>query len=104
MKSYLLLFLTVFSIGASAQVKKMSLAECVEYALENNITVAQFELDLESAELGNLDALGQFLPRLNGSLSVNESKGLILDPQTQTNVAGNILSGSISTYIGLYHF
>ena len=100
MKSYLLLLLTVFSIGVSAQVKKMSLAECVEYALENNITVAQFELDLESAELGNLDALGQFLPRFNGSLSVNESKGLILDPQTQTNVAGNILSGSITLTSG----
>ena len=51
---------------AFGQTKKMSLQECVEYALENNLTIEQFELDLESAELGELEGLGQFLPRLNG--------------------------------------
>lgn len=100
MKSFFVLVFSLIALTISAQTRTMSLAECVEYALENNLTVAQFELDLESAELGNLDALGQFLPRLNGSLGVNESKGLILDPQTQTNVAGNILSGSISLSAG----
>ena len=100
MKSFFVLVFSLTVVTISAQTRTMSLAECVEYALENNLTVAQFELDLESAELGNLDALGQFLPRLNGSLGVNESKGLILDPQTQTNVAGNILSGSISLSAG----
>ena len=100
MKSFFVLVFSLTVVTISAQTRTMSLAECVEYALENNLTVAQFELDLESAELGNLDALWQFLPRLNGSLGVNESKGLILDPQTQTNVAGNILSGSISLSAG----
>ena len=41
--STLLLFLVI--TVASAQSKKWSLQECVEYAVENNITVAQFELD-----------------------------------------------------------
>ena len=62
----------------------MSLQECVEYALENNLTIEQFELDLESAELGELEGLGQFLPRLNGSMGVNESKGFGIDPRTNT--------------------
>ncbi|MBL6655751.1 MAG: TolC family protein [Flavobacteriaceae bacterium] len=94
-----LLSLCIYSTS-SAQMKKMGLLECVMYALENNISIAQFELDLENAALAEKDALGGMLPRVNGSISLNESKGLILDPQTQTNTIGTILSGSAGLSFG----
>ncbi|MFD0863628.1 TolC family protein [Sungkyunkwania multivorans] len=65
-----------------AQQKKWTLHECVEYALENNITIKQAELDLESIELDKIDALGNFLPSLNGRASLTESIGLGTNPTT----------------------
>lgn len=86
---------------ALGQTKKMSLQECVEYALENNLTIEQFELDLESAELGELEGLGQFLPRLNGSMGVNESKGFGIDPRTNTaNPSLVVLQGNLNLSVG----
>lgn len=97
----LLLALVALAItGPASAQKKWTLEECVMYAIENNITVEQFELDLERASIDKSDALGNFLPSINGSASARESSGLILDPQTQTNTFGEILSGSFAVNAG----
>jgi outer membrane protein len=88
--STLLLFLAI--TVASAQGKKWSLQECVEYAVENNLSVEQFELDLETATIDKSDALGNFLPSFNGSLGIQERSGLVLNPNTNTNTTGTIFS------------
>lgn len=101
MKFRLFSILTLSLTLAFGQTKKMSLQECVEYALENNLTIEQFELDLESAELGELEGLGQFLPRLNGSMGVNESKGFGIDPRTNTaNPSLVVLQGNLNLSVG----
>ena len=101
MKFRLFSILTFSVTLAFGQTKKMSLQECVEYALENNLTIEQFELDLESAELGELEGLGQFLPRLNGSMGVNESKGFGIDPRTNTaNPSLVVLQGNLNLSVG----
>lgn len=101
MKFRLFSILTLSVTLAFGQTKKMSLQECVEYALENNLTIEQFELDLESAELGELEGLGQFLPRLNGSMGVNESKGFGIDPRTNAaNPSLVVLQGNLNLSVG----
>ena len=101
MKFRLFSILTLSVTLAFGQTKKTSLQECVEYALENNLTIEQFELDLESAELGELEGLGQFLPRLNGSMGVNESKGFGIDPRTNTaNPSLVVLQGNLNLSVG----
>ena len=90
--SILVLFCAIFSM--SAQVKKWTLEECVTFAVENNITIEQFELDLESAKIDKSDALGNFLPDLNARVDVSGNTGLILDPTTNNLVTGTILSSS----------
>lgn len=94
-----LIVLAACTLHLQAQ-KKWTLEECVTYAIDNNLTVEQFELDLERAAVDKSDALGNFLPTLNGSASARESSGLILDPQTQTNTVGEILSGSFGLNAG----
>jgi outer membrane protein len=83
----------------SAQVKKYTLEECVLLALENNISIKQSELDLESAELDKADAIGSFLPRVNAQsqhiwnngLSQNITNGLIENLTTQfSSFGGNV--------------
>jgi len=78
----------------NAQMRKWTLEECVTYAVENNLTIEQFELDLENAKLDKRDAIGNFLPNLNGQANISGNTGLILDPTTNSLVTGTILSSS----------
>lgn len=86
----------LFAIGLHAQTKKWTLIECVEYAIQNNITVEQFELDLENARIDKSDALGNFLPNLSGGATVSERSGLVVDPQTNIITSATILNVSPS--------
>ena len=65
---------------AEAQQKKWTLQECVIYAVENNLTVAQFELDLENALIDKSDALGGLLPSLNANANASNNVGFSIVP------------------------
>lgn len=88
----------------SAQQKKWTLEECVTYAVENNLTIAQYELDLENAKIDKSDAKGDFLPNLNGQVSTSGSRGLILDPTTNSLTTGTIYSASGNLTSGMTLF
>lgn len=75
--AYILLLLVGFS--ATAQEKKWTLKECVDYALQNNITVRQSQLDLQIAEQDLISAKGNFLPTLNANASQNWNFGSFID-------------------------
>ncbi|TKD66653.1 TolC family protein [Flavobacterium sp. ASW18X] len=97
MKFKIAIFTLISAISlCNAQVKKWTLEECVTYAVEHNISVAQFNLDLESVKLDKSDALGAFIPSLNGQASVSGNTGLILDPTTNNLVSGTIMSSSMN--------
>ena len=53
------------SFTTNAQLKKYTLLECVNIALEKNIRIQQSEFDLEGADIDRGDAIGNFLPRIN---------------------------------------
>lgn len=81
MKFKLTALLLTLSLGIlSAQQKKWTLEECVAYALENNLTVEQFELDLQNAMIDKSDATGNFLPNLNASAGVSNNVGFSIVP------------------------
>jgi len=93
-----------------AQQKKWTLEECVYYAVENNLTVEQYELDLENAKIDRSDALGALLPNLNGTLQASANTGLALDPTTNNLVSATIFSASgnmtssVTLFDGLRNF
>lgn len=98
------LLLLLFTAMVSAQQKKWTLEECVTYAVENNLTIAQYELDLENAKIDKSDAKGDFLPNLNGQVSTSGSRGLILDPTTNSLTTGTIYSASGNLTSGMTLF
>jgi outer membrane protein len=102
--SKLLLLMLLLSGMATAQLKKWTLEECVTYAVENNLTIAQYELDLENAKIDKSDAVGNMLPDLNAQLSASGNTGLILDPTTNNLVSGTIFSapGNITSSLVLF--
>ncbi|WP_395043008.1 TolC family protein [Flavobacterium sp.] len=105
---YLLVFILVFASGTSnAQSKKWTLEECVEYALKNNITIKQTELDIKSTAIDKKAAFGSFLPTVNANashswnigLNQNITTGLLENQTTQFTSAG--LNSGIDIYNGL---
>ncbi|HEA21522.1 hypothetical protein LCGC14_0626680 [marine sediment metagenome] len=100
----LLLFSTAV---VTAQDKKWTLEECVAYAVENNLTIEQFELDLENALIDKSDAIGAFLPDANASLSASGNTGLSFDPVSNQPVTTTIftanggLTSSVTLFDGL---
>jgi outer membrane protein len=78
--SFVIILLFGFSI--QAQTKKWTLEECVKYAIDNNISIKNIELDTKTADIGKKDAIGNFIPSLNSNASHSWNIGLNQDPTT----------------------
>lgn len=102
-----LMFVLLLGNSVFSQSKKWTLEECVEYALKNNISIKQNELNLKSSEIDKKSAFGDFFPNLNGSASHSWSIGANTNPVT--NVRENVttqysqlgLSSNVLIYNGL---
>lgn len=66
-----LIIVLLVSVSVFAQNKTWTLEECVNYALENNISIKQTELDTDIADQDLVTAKGNFLPDLNANMSQN---------------------------------
>ncbi len=108
MRKYILL--TAFALIpliTFAQQKKWTLQECVEYALQNNISIKNSALDIELSNIDKKGAYGSFLPSINATashswnigLNQNITTGLLQNQTTQfTSIGGNV---GIDIYNGL---
>lgn len=102
-----LLLLLLVSSSFQAQSKKWTLEECVEYALKNNISIQQTDLDNQVAAIDKKGAVGNFLPSINANashswnigLNQNITTGLLENQTTQFTSAG--LSAGVAIYNGL---
>ena len=77
-----LIVILIFSVTIQAQSKKWTLEECVKYALQNNISIKQSELDSKNVLIDKKGAIGKFLPSLNASASHSWNIGLNQDITT----------------------
>lgn len=99
--------LFVFSFASQAQTKKWTLQECVNYALQNNISIKLSELDTNLAAIDKKGAIGNFIPSLNANashswnigLNQNITTGLLQNQTTQYTSAG--ASVGVDIYKGL---
>lgn len=104
---YSLILLLLCSISFQAQTKKWTLKECVNYAIQNNISIKQTALDTETATIDRKGAIGNFLPSLNANAShswnigLNQdiTTGLLQNKTTQFTSAG--ASVGVDIYRGL---
>ena len=75
-------FLLLVGFQLSAQEKKWTLEECVDYAIENNISIKQSELDLKTSDVEKMEAIGRFLPTLSANASYSVNTGASINPVT----------------------
>ena len=108
-KRYYLILLLIAPLFFYGQSKTMTLQQCVEMALEKNISIKQSILELESAAIDKQDAKGNFLPRFNAQsshswnigLNQNITTGLIENLTTQfssigVNMGVNLYNGGVN--------
>lgn len=103
--SFIILFFLTFTF--QAQEKKWTLKECVEHALENNISILQSQLDVDAAELDKIDAIGNYIPSINANVSNSWNTGLtqnvttgVLQNQTTRNLSAGVTVG-VNVFNGL---
>ena len=77
-----LITVVVASMAMQGQTKKWTLEECVQYAIKNNISIKQVEVDSQTALIDKRGAFGNFLPSLNASASHSWNIGLNQDITT----------------------
>mgnify|MGYP001192151049 CR=1 FL=1 len=101
-----LIFLLFFSFSSIAQ-EKFSLKDCIDRAIEKNISITNSSLDLLNSSENKKLAIGNFLPSLNISGNHNWNTGLtqnittgILENQTTENSSVNMSIG-IDVFNGL---
>ncbi len=99
-KTILFCFTVILTFTTFAQQQKWTLQECVQYAIDNNITIQQTELDLESADIDRQAAIGNFLPNLNANAGNSWQTGLtqnvltgVLESQQTRNSSFGVTAG-----------
>ncbi|WP_072401008.1 TolC family protein [Flaviramulus basaltis] len=103
MKNSLIICLLLVAVSSFAQQKKWTLQECVDYALENNISIKQSSLDIEISEENITSAKGNFLPNVSGSTSGNFNFGSYLG-QDGSRISSNTFGSNLSLNVGVTLF
>jgi len=76
--------------------KRWNLEECISYAIDNNIQLAQNQLLVEQSQLGLTQSKASVLPNLNGSASHIYNFGRRIDPFTNQFATNRVLSQNFS--------
>lgn len=104
MKNYCFILLVLVGFSINAQNKKWTLEECVNYAIENNITIKQSVLDLELADIDVSQAKFNFLPNLNANANYSINTGANINPATNQfeNQTFRSASGAVNSGINVF--
>lgn len=100
-KAFLILFLFTTGTLSAQSPEKWNLQKCVDYALENNISVQQNELQGDILDNNIQQAKLSRIPTLNGSGSHAYNIGRTIDPFTNTFDNATIQSNSFSISSGV---
>jgi len=93
-KFYTLIAILLISATGTAQ-QKWSLVQCVEYAMANNISIKQIDLQSRLAELTYKQSKLSQIPSLNLSMGPNYTSGLSQDPVTFSPSTESYLSANM---------
>lgn len=104
MKKSIIIVLLFTGIFVQSQDKKWTLEECVNYALENNISILQSDLDVDLADIDETQAFANFLPNLNSNASYNINTGANINPATNQfeNTTFRSASGGLNSGIVIF--
>ncbi|MES1216359.1 MAG: TolC family protein [Bacteroidota bacterium] len=104
-KKLLSIALLFLYLSVSAQEKKLTLQQCIETGIANNLPVQQSDLQSQAAEVNWKQAKANRFPDLNGSIGHGINQGRSIDPFTNgyINQQVNYASYGISSGVTLFN-
>ncbi|MBD77904.1 MAG: hypothetical protein CL840_03035 [Crocinitomicaceae bacterium] len=84
MRSLVVILILSLSVNQSFAQQKWSLEQCIEAAVQNNLSIQRANLSVDLAESNYLNSKGSFLPNVNGFIRTNLNFGRTIDPFTNT--------------------
>jgi outer membrane protein len=99
-----ILLLLFISISLSSSAQQLSLKQCIDTALKNNIQVQQSGLLRQSAEVNKQQARTNLLPNVNGNWNYGFNFGRNVDPITNTFTNNQLSSSNVSASAGVVLF
>jgi outer membrane protein len=107
-KYYLTLFFLAVGVLAHAQQDTViTLQQCLEIAIKNNLSVKQASVTAEQAHIGLNQAKENLIPYISGGANRNLTSGRALNPVTNTYITQSVtsdnynLNGSVTVFNGL---
>lgn len=104
MKTILTIFFALIFFQSKAQDKTLSLKDCIDQALNNNISIKQASVSREAANINLQQAKSNLLPDLNGSFGYGYNTGRTVDPLTNGYINQQLASSNVSISSGLVLF
>lgn len=100
---FIMVWAMITSVSASAQnIKKWTLNDCIDYALEKNIQLQQNKLAWKESEVDTRSARADLFPNLSFSTGQNVTNRPYQENSSMVNGTEIISSDSKSTYSGSY--
>ncbi len=96
LKTILIGFVFLLVVNLSKAQKIWTLQECVNYALTNNISIKQSEINVELSDATLLQSKTNMIPSVNASASHNYNYGRSVDPFSNQFTTAGIRSNSLS--------
>jgi outer membrane protein len=93
-----------FSAGITAQDNRMTLKQCIDSALKNNIQVKQAGLQADAGAVNLKQAKANMLPDLNGGFGYGLNQGRNVDPLTNNYINQQLASSSVNLSSGITLF
>ena len=101
---YKILFASLLSLPMWGQQKLWSLTDCINYAVNNNITVKKTQLGQQTAAINLDQAKSNRLPAVSGNISANANNGSVINQITNNRVNQTTITNSmgVSASMPLY--
>jgi outer membrane protein len=102
-----LLFLASGILAQAQQDSVITLQQCLDVAIKNNLQVKQASVTAEEAHIGFNQAKDNLIPSISGGANRNLTSGRALNPVTNTYITQSVtsdnfnLSGSVTVFNGL---
>jgi outer membrane protein len=93
MRYRLIVFIVLCALQSYGQ-NKWSLQQCVEYAIKNNVSVKQSDVQARLTRLSASQSQMTLYPNVTGGVNAGYQRGLTEDPTTGTLVSSSFISGS----------
>jgi len=104
--AWLILLSQSYAQDSTSQSSPLTLKECIEAAIANNLTVKQSEYAMDNSKVNLQLAKGQLLPTLSAAITHGNQQGRNINPYTNTyinqsvNYANYGLDGSATLFNG----